>query len=238
MPAEYIISNKEIDRRKMAFLALSLSLLFGFTILRLYLIVLLLLVFILLISNLALYRSSKYFLKIKIQFCDGCLIRIIDHKQEDYTLVDLRKIYIKRTSKGTIREVSMLFLNGKSLIVNGLENFELFWEELMRNTDKSVLVKQYREPMDFDHPIFYPILGLLISLFFVYIFKLLTNLSAENIRIANIAISLYVISVGIYFIYAKPISKRYGNMTWLADVLPGLLMIIAGVWIVVLGIIR
>jgi len=95
--------------------------------------------------------------------------------------------------------------------------------------DSNVVVKEIHEPLDFDHPLFYSILGLPISFVGVFICKSIPSLSYQKIKIGIITFFVYLFILGIYFITARPISKRSGNKTVTSDVIAGTLMICSGI---------
>ncbi len=95
-----------------------------------------------------------------------------------YLLIDVQAVRIKRRSTGTIREISLFLQNRKRLSINGFEDeFEQLKDTLIHNLDQSISIREVIEPMDFDHPLFYPIFGTLMSLGFVLIIKIIVVLS-------------------------------------------------------------
>lgn len=129
--------------------------------------------------------------------------------KEKFLVEKINKVKIKRTINNTIREIGIFFDDGKSLFINGLNNFEKFRFNLLKKVGKNVVVKNTREPMDFDNIFFYPILGLILSFGTVYLLNLMTNFSYQTMKIVLYILIIYVFIVGIYFIISKPISKRY-----------------------------
>jgi len=122
---------------------------------------------------------------------------------------NINKIKIKRTTNNTIREVEIFINDGKSLFINGLSNFEKFCINLLKNVDKNVVIINSQEPLDFDSIIFYPILGLILSLGTISLFKLMINFSYQTMKIILYISIIYIFLIAIYFIISKPISKRY-----------------------------
>ncbi len=208
---KYKVSEREIIRREKAFLALSISLFFGsilasilfnFPISYLFLG---LLGAILLISNLWLRMFFKKFLKVKISLSKEFLIK----EKQKFLIKEIKKIRIKKTTNNTIREIGIFFSNGKSLFINGLDDFEKFEKELLKIIDKKVEIKNIREPMDFDSVFFYPILGLILSFGTIYLLKIMATFSEQTMKNILYACLLYVILIGIYLIISRPIKKRY-----------------------------
>jgi len=208
---KYKVSEKEIKRREMAFLALSVSLflglilasiLFNFPILYLFLG---LLGVILLISNLWLKVFFKKFLKMKISLSKEFLIK----EDQKFLIKKINKLTIKKTTNNTFREIGIFFDDGKSLFINGIGNFKKFEENLIKNVDKNVVIKHIREPMDFDSIFFYPILGLILSFMTIYFLKLMITFNDQVMKIIFCVSIIYTFSIGIYLIISKPIKKRY-----------------------------
>ena len=211
MLIKYKVSEKEIRRRKKAFLSLSISLLLGlvlasilfnFSISYLFFGVFTL---VLLLANLWLKNFFNKFLRMKIGLSKEFLVKM----NKKFLTKNIEKIKIKWTINNTIREIGIFFEDGKSLFVNGLSNFEKFRINLIKNVAKNVVVKNSREPMDFDNIFFYPSLGLILSFGTVYLQKLMTSFSYQTMKIVLYGLIIYIFLICIYFVISKPISKRY-----------------------------
>lgn len=126
-----------------------------------------------------------------------------------FLIKKINKLIIKKTTNNTVREIGIFFDDGKSLFINGLGNFEKFRTDLLKSVSKNVVIKNIREPMDFDNIFFYPILGLILSFGTVYLLSLMTNFSYQTMKIVLYTSIIYVFFMAIYFIISKPISKRY-----------------------------
>ncbi|MDD4937861.1 MAG: hypothetical protein PHX34_02470 [Candidatus Shapirobacteria bacterium] len=211
MLTEYQTSKKEIKRREIAFLELIVSLFFGsilasilfnFPISYLFFVGL---VLFFVLMNFWLKKFFDKFLKMETYLSKYFLIRA----KEKFLIKKINKLTIKRTINNTIREIGIFFDNGKSLFINGLSNFEKFEINLLKKIGKNVVVKNSREPMNFDSIFFYPILGLILSFGTIYLLKLMTNFSYQTMKIVLCASIIYIFLMGIYFIISKLISKRY-----------------------------
>lgn len=215
MLTTYGVSKKEVNRRKMAFFSLSIFLISGFISasilfsLTISIFVYLGLIMILFLSNLLILKFFKHFLKMKISLSKEFLIRTNGKTSDKFIIKNINKVRIKRTTKNTIREIGIYFKNGKSIFINGLANFYNFKINIIKKINKKAIIKDIREPMDFDSIFFYPILGILISFGTVYLFKWLTSLDYQSIKIFLGAVLFYVFLVDLYLIISKPISKRY-----------------------------
>lgn len=211
MLIKYKVSENEIVRRKKAFLSLSVSLflgsilasiLFNFPIPYLFFVGLALFF---VLMNFWLKKFFDKFLKMETCLSKEFLIR----GKEKFLIRKINKIKIKRTTNDTIREIGVFFDDGKSLFINGLGNFEKFKIDLLKRVGKNIVIKNSREPMDFDSLFFYPTLGLIISFLSVYLFNLMTNFSYQTMKIVLCVSIIYVFLIAIYFVISKPIAKRY-----------------------------
>jgi hypothetical protein len=140
----------------------------------------------------------------------------------------VNKIRIKWTTNDTVREMYIWLNDGNSIFISALENFERFKKKLVASVNKAVKVEEIHEPIDYDHPLFYSILGLPIGYMCVLIYKLVPVLSLNNIKLGLISFSAYLILLGVYFIKNRPISRRSGEKALSTDYIIGLLMISFG----------
>lgn len=211
MLIKYKVSEKEIIRREKAFFALSVSLFLGLvTTSMLFNLPISYLFF----AGLTLFLAlMNFWLKIffnKFLKMETCLSKefLIRGKEKFFTK-KIVKLIIKKTTKNTVREIGISFNDGKSLFINGMNNFEKFETDLLKNVGKNVVIKNIREPLDFDSVFFYPILGLILSFFTVCLFRFLTTLNDKTMPIVLYGLLIYIFLVVTYLVISKPISKRY-----------------------------
>jgi hypothetical protein len=234
MATEYLVSEIEMNRRKKALFTLSISLIVGFSLALRFLnvhiapAVYILFVAALLLLNIYFFGFFHRLLRIRIYLSDAELERINREKSEHYPLADVSGVRVKRTINGPIREMTIIFRNGMSVMINGMDHFENFFNELVKKLSKDVQITQFRELVDFDHPIFYSLLGLPISFFGVYLVRLLAELDAVKTKILFSGFAIYTLSIGAFFIYTKPLAKRYGLKMKLADYIYGTVIICIG----------
>lgn len=227
---EYLISTVEMSRRKVAFATLSASLLTGLFLstfilhhpLSIY--VYLAFAGMLLIFNLMLYPLFEFMKKSKICLSEQTLIRITPKADETYPIEKICNIKIKRTSRRTIREIYIFSNDNKNIFISALDQFEDFREHLQNSLSRDVQVSELREHIDYDHPLFYALLGLPVSFFGFWFILTLIGMDYRRMRIILIVISAYLLSIGIYFLWKKPLSKRYGERKKHSDFLFSLLM--------------
>jgi hypothetical protein len=214
---EYIISQDEILRRKKAYTTLSTSLIVGLILASIIFSYpvpiggyLLAVIAILLIGTFS-FRFFRGLSQTKIILSSQFLKRIVKGVTEEYLLKDINHIKVKWTTNNTIREVYIWLSNRRSIYISALDNFEGFKKDLLGRLDKDAKIEETHEPLDFDHPLFYSILGLPVSTIGVLIFKLIPVLNYQHVKIGITVFSIYLFVFGIYFFITKPLSKRYGN---------------------------
>lgn len=237
---KFLVSIKELKRREIAFFSLLTSLLIGLfvgeSVLNLQILYLgtamLGVLFVLLI--IFLHRFFKSIESNFVSISEENFIRCDRGKFSEYQLKDVAKIHLKLTTKKTLREIGIFFKNGKVEFINGIDDFDRFSSVLKKSVSKDVVIKEIFEPLDFDHPIFYPILGIILSIFGILFLKLLLGLNWQVIKIIFSIISLFLFILAGYFFSFQPIAKRYGRNRKLSDWALGGLFVIAGVFTVVL----
>ncbi len=236
----FCISQKEIKRRKNAYLTLFSSLFLGFlfatTVIdsidfSVGLILLLAFALMFVLLGFLAFASFRAFSKMVISLNGQKLERITDKTREICQLTGIESIFIKRTSYGDVREVKVTQKNGISFFINALEDFEIFYEKLKKYIDAEVEVKSFSEPINYDHGFFYVFFGLLIGLSAPLLMSILIGLDAEKMRFVLDAISLFLVVLGVIFVMAKPFSKRYGSHKRSTDFLFGVAIVIVGCFI-------
>jgi hypothetical protein len=231
---EYLISKTEIIRRKWAYLNLSSSLIIGAIlssiifhgeIFALYYAIIAIVMFLIGAFSFIFFRNLT---KTKIVLTSHSLQRVTGNQIENFPLARVNKVVIKWTTNKTIREVYIWLNNGRSIFISALNHFEQFKDNFLEKINKEVIVQERHEPLDFDHPLFYSILGLCLGGVTNVMFKLLINITFQELRLGSLFLSLYLIALGLYFFIAKPISKRLGKTTASSDIIVGILMILLG----------
>ena len=232
---EYKILQVEITRRKKAYITLSCGLIIGLVLASIILNFpvsiggyLLTITVIFLIGAFS-FRFFRNLSQTKINLSNQSLERIVNGVSEEYLLKNINRVKVKWTTNNTIREIYIWLSDGKSVFISALDNFEEFKKDLLGKLDKGVTIEEIHEPLDFDHPLFYSLLGLPISTIGVLIFKSAPYLNYQQIKIGVMAFFVYLFIFGIYFIVAKPLSKRSGNKTIASDYISGTLMICSAI---------
>lgn len=237
---EYITSKKEMDRRKRAFINLSGSFFASTCIFSLDYIILLphvlvpvlviiaaILVFLILRANKA--QDNQAGLRICISGSE--LEWKFKGSSDKCLLSDIRSIRIKRNIKGAIREIRIGIYGMKYLYINGLEDFEEFIDDLLGSI-KNVKIKRFKEPVDFDHPLYYLFLGTLFGVLLTSFFRFVPSIGDRNIKYVQILCAGFVIFTGMFIHINKPFRGRFGSKNVAADYIIGSLFLAIGVFIV------
>jgi hypothetical protein len=158
---------------------------------------------------------------------DDKTIRLINLKNSSaINWQKINKIKIKRRTNGVIREI-YIWSDNKSLFINAFENdFEKIEKLLKKSINANVLIKEITEPLDFDHILFYPILGLCIGAFCSLLLFALFHASPKNINLVTLSTGIYLFILGIYFFIKKPQHARDAKKHAITDYIFGLIFII------------
>lgn len=230
----YTISKVEINRRTKAYTTLIVSFFFSLVIFsfeyitsysNISLYILLILASFLFCSKIIVVRYFASILNNKI----GLTAEYVRKKETKYLIKNIKKVIIKRTSKGHIREIKIILNNKISTYINNsIYNIEDFVKELQKYLPKNVIEKTVYEPIDYDHPTFYFFLGVLISLVSTEFVKLFLVLNFEKLRVIYYISSGLSVTMGTYFILYKPIHKRDEKDNQITDYIWGGFFIIGG----------
>lgn len=238
---KFVTSASGMNRRKRAFTTLIVSffivlcmssydiLLIIPEIAYISLISLALMLLLFLILTVKLLNKQKFLV---INISGEILKRQFDGDLDCYDLKDVNSIRIKRTVKNNIREILIGFSQGKRVAVNGLDMMELFGNELRVNSPKYATVKNVKEFIDYDHPLFYVVLGIFIGGAIALLLRFMKDISAEGLLFFDLFVALLTFFTGVVFIFVKPITSRYGNTKIKSDYSWGILMILTSVYFV------
>lgn len=239
MEEVYVISKKEINRRINAYTALIIFffvslIFFSFNYVVNYLnisiYIILTIVFFLYLSRIILIRYFNSILKTDIKLNS----EYIRKNNIKYLTKNIRKIIIKRTTKGYVREIKIILnKNIITYINNSTNDIENFLTKLKKYVPEETTIKTINEPLDFDHIVFYPILGTLVGFISVKTIKILTSLGNDYINLISYIISLFAFILGMYFILYKPISKRDERKKQKSDYIWGGIFIIGAILVII-----
>ncbi|MDD4931283.1 MAG: hypothetical protein PHG66_04050 [Candidatus Colwellbacteria bacterium] len=233
---EFTTSIREITRRKKAFLTLLTSLFIGLVLTSKifhypisgskYLLI----IGIFIIIGILTFQFLSSISKVRLFINEEKIERINGKSVDKFLFSNIKIIKIKRRTNGVIREIYILFSDKRSLFLTAFEDdFEDIKDILLDKTNKKISIKEAREPISFDHPIFYPALGLLIGFISILSFRATLNASSYQASFITIICSIYAASVGTYFIFNRPISSRYKDKSAVIDYITGSIFICAGI---------
>jgi hypothetical protein len=194
------------------------------------------------LSSVDFLRSSPAVWLIGLAILAGCLLLsrfALVRSLRSYALLELRldDTHIKRQRGETVErfvlaEVAQM-RNGRRLSMNGVEDFERLEQDLRSRLPANVAVTEVREPIDYDHPLFYVIFGLITGVAFTLAVRAMATLSESGLKWATHAIAYYSALLGIYVLLARPLSQRYGPKSRTGDLVLGLFGLLAGILLAV-----
>jgi hypothetical protein len=175
---EFTISRTEMNRRKRAYLTMVGFMVVGlFLFFKLFSLPMLPIVWVPFITVFFLlgvisFSSLHELARMKINVTDQEIICVRGSTMNRYPLKDIQSVRTKRRSTGAIRAIYFLFQNHKHLSINGFEDgFDQLEKTIIDKVNPTISTTEVREPIDFDHPLFYPIFGTIMSLCFVIVIK-------------------------------------------------------------------
>jgi hypothetical protein len=239
---EYHISKNESIRRKKAFIALIVSFMIGLVIssfdygishfitsIFIFLALSGLLFGSVILNN----RWQDRFSRKRILVDDQTISTISEKTKTTYYIGDIQKIFVKRTFGGYIRQIKLSFISGRSTIFNGLaaDDFNSLEKSLISRCNPETVVKEIKEPIDFDHRLFYPILGLIISSMFTLFMRLITGMNPASLKIVYLCIVIYILIVGLIIFLLKPFYNLHGPKGIKSDYIFGSVFLILGILI-------
>ncbi|MFA5857748.1 MAG: hypothetical protein WC955_01635 [Elusimicrobiota bacterium] len=184
----------------------------------------------LIISRVWLISFFKTFIKTKVILTEQSIERISVKSHEKVLFENITKMYIKRTTAGSIRELKLSYIGGNTMVLNGLDNFEdLFKQLTSRGGNNKIAITKIREGIDYDHPAFYVIFGFLTSFVTVFAIKFSLYITPEQIQIANTCLTIFIFIMGCFFIFSNPLAKGYGEKARVTDYIWGGVMIICSI---------
>ena len=234
----YSISTDEMDRRSRAYTTFIVSLLivisassidYLFSAPTIVLPCLLGLALVLVLSKLAFLKSFRGYSQIRVLVDDSHIERIRGTSSEKYLVKDIVGFRAKRTSRGSIREITVRLGDGRRFIVNALRDFERFEQELQKKAPASAVKSEVKEPIDYDHPLFYVVFGVMMGLAVTTAIRVIAVLSEKGLKWTNLGIACYAFVVGAYLLLGRPLSQRYGTRSRSVDLVLGSLALLSGI---------
>jgi hypothetical protein len=236
--AVYTMSAAEMDRRKRAYTTFIVSLLAGivlssidylFSTPAIWLACLAGLALALALSILAFARAFRSYSRIEIRLTGSGIERTSGSSSEKYPFADIVGLATRRTSRRSIREITARLNDGRRLSMNGVERFDRLEQELRSRMPTGAAITETREPVDYDHPLFYVVFGGLMGLAFTMAIRAMSSLNQGSLKWTTLGIAGYSLGMGVFLLLARPIAQRYGPKSRFGDFLLGLLALLAGV---------
>lgn len=141
-------------------------------------------------------------------------------------------LWIKKTINGTIREIKLVLNDKRQLSITALQDFEGFYRHLRKSVSKNTLISEFKEQIDYDHPLFYILFGFITGLITINGFRLLLSVDHNILRWIQLAILLFVLLTGVYWLLNRPL-YRYGIGKPNADYLFGVFLLLTGIAIAI-----
>ncbi len=182
----------------------------------------------LVLSRLALIRSLRSYAWLELRLDDTRIERVRGDTAKNYPLADIVGLTIVRTSRKSLREITARMRNRQRLSMNAVEDFERFEQDLRSRLPVNVAVTEAREPIDYDHPLFYVVFGLITGVAFTLAVRAMATLSQSGMKWATLAIACYSAILGVFVLLTRPLSQRYGPKSRFGDLLLGLFALVAG----------
>jgi hypothetical protein len=172
--------------------------------------------------------------QVKIHILDEEIEREKSNIIEKYDISKIETFKIKRRTDGTIREMYLSFNNGRHLYISAFEEkFEKLKDMLLGKISNKVSIKEIHEPLNYDNPMFYAILGLSISCFTIFFMKQILKANFCTIRVIQLFFSVYLLYLAAHFVIKKPISIRaYCNQV-IVDYIFGIVLLLVGILIII-----
>lgn len=154
---------------------------------------------------------------------------------DNFAFNDITRVVMRLTSRGLVRDVSVRHRNGQAIIFNALENFSDFLSRLTSHVSK-LIVTTSREPLGYDQPLFYIIIGSVTGSAVTLAIGYIAQLKGNIIFLIAVICAIILFALVVYFIVNRPLSKRYPGRARLAEIICGAFSIVSsiaiGTWLV------
>lgn len=233
-----------MNRRKNAFRTLSISLflsvflasLIQFNLsFQLVIVPFAVLALILLISNLLFDRLFEKSKLTTIILTNIELKRKSMKRHDKWKLSDICAVQIKWTSRDLIREICLKTLHSGCVYINGLEEFESFAKDLTKALPMNVSPSRIKEIIDYDHPLFYAVLGSILGSISVLSMKAMQSLQFIGIAYLKFGVACFSLFVALFWFLSSPIAGRYGQKTTCIDIIISTLILLTCLYMIYLS---
>ncbi len=237
---EYIISDVEIERRKKAFTTLILTFALGLILSSADVLLIipaisaggvLVLGVILVGLRRLMNRFFDFYSKATISITSGEFERKGRKARHRFSCSEIVNVHTKRTTSKSIREISITLKSEQRIHVDGLKEFEAFEDHLLSCCGEDVVIREHQEKIDYDHPAFYAILGIILGGVTSFSIRFLAGLQDSALLWMSLLFAVYVLGVGIYWLVTGPLTRQYGDKYRRNDLVCGIGIIAAGILI-------
>jgi hypothetical protein len=224
----FAVSEKEINRRIGAFFSLAISWPAILACTSLFLpaeyriealtLAIAILAMMLIMGVLTALFLRKSHLHTTFKLTNNSFERIVNSRVKDRVdLGSVTHIHTKYVATGAIRQITLTDTNKHKYNIDGVEEFEPLRAQLTRLCSV-VPVSNWREPINYDHVLFYPSLGLILSAFSVLLVMIMSSTAGSVIgQFLTICVTLFCFGVAVYIIITKPFVRQYGLSARKAD---------------------
>ncbi len=180
----------------------------------------------LLISRALLARSFARYAHTVWTLTELSLVRTCDAQRDEHPVGDIGRVSVKRTVSGGIRAVAVGMRSGGILYVNALQDPEGFVGSLRSMAD--VPFSEVREPLDFDAPWFYRVLGLFVGAAAAGAVRVAATPGSLNAKWIYLCVAAYLVLFGAFWVRFKPVTQSYGEGKRPLDVAVGVISLVSG----------
>lgn len=157
----------------------------------------------------------------KIILSEEDIVRRAGKSLELIRYEDLKKIKVKKTPSGKVKDIKLVS-SVSSIIIVGFENMDELVEEIKERIYDSSILYQKKEKLDFNNPIVFIVFYVLM----VVVFLIIARISSDFVVVLSYGI---YIALGIFYIFLRPFSKRNGKKFIILDLIIAILVLYFGV---------
>lgn len=173
--------------------------------------------------------------KIKLLVNNECIERINGKNIERLALSEIKEVKIKRRANGMIREIYIWANDRRTMFLTAFEESFEEIKDILENKISKNAVKEAKETVNFDHPLFYPFLGILIGFAGVGFLNVITEIDRLTIKIILPAFSAFTLVLSLCFIFKQPTAARLGGKNKSADYMIGFIIFCASIFLLFAG---
>ena len=170
----------------------------------------------------------------KVYLSQNELLRNFGKSKEKHLIKDITDIRIKRTVNKSIRELRIKTTGANNVFINGLEDMEQFAEYLI-NIAPDASVNEMKEPIDYDHPLYYVVFGAATGAALALLLRISAFAGEYIVKYIQVFSAGFLAVAGAFWILYKPLQSRYGSRKTLADDIMGLIFLFIGFGIFIIS---